>query len=187
MSIVIGGTFSYLKPSIGIPFLVILFCVSCLSLWKAYSRESIAIPSLLVVLCGIAVAVGQFYLSEPKQLKQLNFATPDALTSPVLRDMDIRICDLTREDFRMKNRTFINCRIYGPAVFNASAEKSIMIRTTIRQVAEEGLFIETTNAKLSGVIGAENCTFTDCQLYKISFIGSPEVIDALKKEFLGTK
>ena len=48
--------------------------------------------------------------------KRPNFATPDELTQMGLRDRDIRLSDLTREDFRIRNKAFYNCHIYGPAI-----------------------------------------------------------------------
>ncbi len=178
MSIVIGGAFSYLKPTIGIPVLVILFCISCLSLWKAYSRESITIPSLLVVLCGIVVSVGQSYLIESKQL---NFATPDALSSPLLQNMNVRINDLTRENFIIRNKTFENCHIYGPAIIICS--DCVIVKNSFEEVIPEGAFIETTNTTISGAVSLEHCILKNCVLHKISMIGNPEQIKDIKKGF----
>ena len=179
MSIVIGGTFSYLKLSIGIPVLVILFCLSCLSLWKAHSRQSIAIPSLLVVLCGIAISVGQFYFSESKKL---NFATPDELTASILQNKNIRIGDLTREESVIRGKTFENCHIYGPAIIGLQD----CILSSVNKFTEidvNGVFIETTNKTVSGAIGFDACVIKNCVFHKISFIGSPKSIRGLKEKF----
>lgn len=177
MSIVIGGTFSYLRPSIGIPFLMILFCISCLSLWKAYSRQSITIPVLLVALCGIAVSVGQSYLSEPKQL---NFAMPDALISPVLQGLTIRIGNLAREDNVIRNRTFDNCQIYGPSVILPSG--CTFIKCLFDTSNRDSIFIITTNKTIANATVFEFCIFKNCVFHKMSFIGPSELIEDLKSK-----
>jgi len=66
MSIVIGGTFSYLKPTIGVPMLVILFCISCLLIWKAFQKTSVIIPSLIIITSVVGLWIWQKYWPQPQ-------------------------------------------------------------------------------------------------------------------------
>jgi hypothetical protein len=115
----------------------------------------------------------------PKQV----FATSEALMSPILQNMTIRICDLAREDFVIHNKTFENCHIYGPAII--ACDNVIMTHTTITAAVPpdpNSFVIETTNQFCLGVIVFKDCTFKHCTLYKIGFIGTHEQIADIKKQ-----
>ena len=179
--ILIGVVFSYLKPVIGFPFLVGLFSVGCLLIWKAYSNQSVGIPILVNILCVGCLFIWQMRFSESKQL---NFATPDALTSPILQNMNIRISDLTRESTTIRNKTFINCRIYGPAIIVLDSNSIVAItRCGFMDTTFDDGFIETTNTRVMGAIRLAECTLTECTFHKIGIIDSPERIQRIKEGF----
>ncbi len=182
MSIIIGGTFSYLIPTIGVPILVVLFCISCLLIWKAYSRTSIIIPSLLIAFCVIGLAVWQSYFSERKKL---NFATPVELMSPLIQNRDIYISDLARNDVRVYNKTFENCHFFGPAVIGAEGSMTAYGSCFMATVPDpnKDFFIETTNEFVLGAVIFKDCNFRNCTFHKIAFIGTHEYIINLKKIF----
>jgi hypothetical protein len=109
--------------------------------------------------------------------KQTNFATPDELTQSVLRNRDIRLADLTREDFTIRNKTFDNCHIYGPAIMCA---RDCIITGIIFERSLESSLITTTNKHISGAILLDNCVMKDCTLHRVSFIGTQEQISRIK-------
>lgn len=125
------------------------------------------------ILISVVLTSHQLYKN-----KQPNFATPDELIQLTLRDRDIRLADLTREDFTIRNKTFDNCHIYGPAVIYP---KNLILMGKMSTGANyESGFIATTNKTISGAVVLEGCVMKDCALYKISFIGSPEQIADIK-------
>jgi hypothetical protein len=164
-----------------IPVSIILLCGGILLMTSTYSKDSIwksfVFPFLIIVFCAVSLFVWHFYY---KESKQLNFATPDALISPVLQNMNIRISDLTRDGFRIRNKTFINCHIYGPAII--SGNDSVMSNNGFWEVDPNGVFIETLNKFVSGVVSLDNCVIRNCNFHRISFIGSPEQIKQIKTE-----
>jgi cell division protein FtsB len=115
----------------------------------------------------------------PKQI----FATPEALMSPVLQNMTIRICDLTREDFVIHDKTFENCHIYGPAII--ACDNVIMTDSIITAAVPpdpNSFFIETTSQFCLGAVLFKDCTFKHCALDKIGIIGTHEQITNLKQQ-----
>ena len=182
MLVVIGAIFSYLKLNYGMPSLIALFCIGILLIWKAYKKESILIPVVLILFCILCLTIWQSYFSEPKQL---NFATPDELIPSLLQNKSIRINDLVREDNIIRNRTFENCHIYGPAII--ALNKCITTQATFTEIDINGVFIETTNKIVSGVIELNTCIIKNCTFHKISFIGTPDDIKRLKNQVINEK
>jgi hypothetical protein len=133
-----------------------------------------------VFMCLLMVSIiftsHSLYVNKPSNLK---LATPDELTQSVLRDRDIRLSDLTREDFRIRNKTFINCHIYGPAIIYPT-KQTVLYNLKFVEITTEGGLIITTNKSISGAVSFEGCVLQDCTLHKISFIGSKERIAAIK-------
>lgn len=170
-----------------IPISIIGLCGGMLLITSAFSKDSIwksfVIPFLIIAFCATSLFVWHFYNKEPKQL---NFATPDSLTSPVLRNMDIRISDLVREDFTIRNKTFENCRIYGPAIITLTSG-NVISHNKFMEVDIEGTFIVTTNNAILNAIALEGCIITNCTLHKISFIGNSEQIGLIKKDAIFIK
>jgi len=111
--------------------------------------------------------------------KQPNFASPDELTQSVLRNRDIRLSDLTREDFRIRNKVFLNCHIYGPAIIYPT-KQTVLANLRFVDVTAEGGLIVTTNKQISGAVAFEGCTLQGCTFHKISFIGSEARIAEIK-------
>jgi len=180
MLLIGGAVFSYLQPTMGIPILVGLFCIGCFLIWKAYSKQSIGIPVLMIVSYVLFSLAWQTYSKKP-----LTFATPDALTPSILQNMNIRISDLTREEQIIRNRTFDNCHIYGPAII-ITDNCIITPKADFTEIDPNGIFIETTNKIVSGAIKLDTCVIKNCTFHKISFIGSSEGIRRLKERVINT-
>ena len=126
---------------------------------------------LLSVICTSY----SLYMKKPS-----SFAMPDELIPSVLQNKSIRIADLAREDFVVRNRTFENCHIYGPAVVIVT--NCIMSRCHFEEMGSEAGWIKTTNKVVAGAIILDSCVAKNCVFHKISFIGPPEQIDALKSQ-----
>lgn len=56
-----GAIFSYLKPIIGIPVLIVLFVVGFLLIWKAYTRQPIMIAFLSALFSVVCLSAWQRY------------------------------------------------------------------------------------------------------------------------------
>jgi len=133
--------------------------------------------SILMGFILISVILTSHSLYKNKRLK---FATPDELTAPLLQNMSIRISDLAREDFTIRNKAFYNCHIYGPAIIFPSG--CTFFNLSLVEVASNGCLVETTNKIISGAIGLENCVIRDCIFHKISFIGPPKMINEIREQ-----
>lgn len=166
------------------------------------SKFSLIIFAASLIL-GIVIGTYKTYSAKDTKLNEANktiselqkkldeerpkgFAIPDQLIGEHLEGLDIRIVDLAREDLIIKNRTFVNCRIYGPAVllpkgcfiihcgFEGPSSKSLENKINT-------FFIPAPKTDiLQGVISMEYVTFRDCEFYKIAFLGS----DQFKKQLL---
>lgn len=147
---------------------------------------------LIFILISISLTSFSIYKNKEKQIRILKndlaeskkqiFATPDALTSSILRNMDIRIADLVREDFIIRGRIFENCHIYGPAILGAIGTDNIVYNPKLRQISKNGYFVATTNKEISGAIGVDGCVFKNCTFHRISIIGPPAIIEKMKKD-----
>lgn len=130
--------------------------------------------TILLIFILISVILTSHSLYENKRT---NFATPDALTSLILKDMDIRISDLARENFVIHNRTFDNCRIYGPAVIYPMNCLIKEAHFTDFGTDSNAVFIITTNKAITGIITLDTCVIKNCTFYAIGLIGSYEDIE----------
>lgn len=118
-----------------------------------------------------------------------SFATPDQLIGQYYEGLDIRLADLARESNVIKNKKFVNCRLFGPAVilpFNCSF-RGIKISSYESNLEDNisTFYIPLPKTKtLQGIIRLENIDFRDCALQNIAFMGP----DTLKNQlFLALK
>jgi len=61
MLLAFGAIFSYLKPIIGIPVLIVLFVVGFLLIWKAYTKQPIMIAFLSALFSVVCLSAWQVY------------------------------------------------------------------------------------------------------------------------------
>jgi len=144
--------------------------------WLRERRTFICMSLLMVSVISVA---HDMYVNKPVP-PSASFATPDELIPSVLRHKTIRIADLVREDFVIRNKTFEDCYIYGPAIIIPD-DKCRFRNFVIGEVALDGAFIATPNKLISGAIGFENCVVIDCHFRKISFIGPQDLMDYLRR------
>lgn len=135
-------------------------------------HPALVIMNLLMV--SVILTSYSIYVNKPS-----NFATINELIPSVLQHKNIRVVDLAMQDPIIRNRTFEDCQIYGPAVF--LNERCNMYDCDMDAGREAG-FIKTSNAILWGVIKFQDCVFRRCSFYKIGFIGLPEDIDKIKSQ-----
>lgn len=165
-------------------------------------KFSIGILSLSIIL-AIVIGTYNVYIDKDYELSKATtkisdlqkklvdasssgMATPDQLIGSHLEGLDIRIVDLAREDLIVKNRTIINCRIYGPAVlfpigcsfrnnsFSGDASKSVEWNLN-------SMFIPIPQTPIiQGIIRVENVDFRDCIFNRVALMGP----DQLKKKLL---
>lgn len=160
---------------------------------------AIAALSLFV---GIAIGTYKMYKGKENELEEANtnisdlekklteyrpsgFTTPDKLIGPYLEGFDFRIVDLAREDLIIRNRTIVNCRIYGPAVLyyrSGSLSNCIFISDPLFSAEEtaSSIYLPLPKAKvIQGVIKLENVNFRGCTFLSIAFMGPDELRDML--------
>lgn len=157
---------------------ILFFFPSILTRWgKNMNKEAVkkkirklAITAVIILLfVSLVLSASHLY-----QNKQVKLATPDELLSSSLNGLTIRLTDLARESDLITNKTFENCRIYGPAVMGAN-DTDIFYNCEFYGNKNE-MLITTINYSAIGVVGCNNCVFRNCQFYRISFIGNADYI-----------
>jgi hypothetical protein len=113
--------------------------------------------------------------------------TPSAeLEDRELRGKVFRIADLADARNVVRDRSFVDCDIYGPAVVLPNPETVSMLRSIFfAGVGLDSVFLrlEPGQAVVDGVIRLENCTFERCRFIGVGITGSGEVLDLLRKGF----
>jgi hypothetical protein len=114
-------------------------------------------------------------------ISQAKVISGSELSRAYLQGVDVRITDLTRESDLIQNRTFENCRIFGPAVLSLQGTSSTYNCTT---EAPEGISsalfeVDPSRKWMVGPIGVLNCTFIRCTFTGIGFVGKKELIDKI--------
>jgi len=118
--------------------------------------------------------------------KPKKFAVADQLIGNHFEGLDIRIVDLARESLQIQNKTFVNCRIYGPAVVNPEGcdfrDIGWHVPINYYDKAVETIYIPLPNRDyLSGIIYLKDITFRNCDFKDISFIGPRQLEQNLKQ------
>jgi hypothetical protein len=158
-----------------IPISIVIFFIAILLMASAYSKDSLwksfIMPAAIIVFCASSLFVYQI-CSKPI------FATPDALISPTLQNMDIRISDLTRESVTVQNKTFTKCNFYGPAMIYG--ERVTILNGTAEAPDANSFYVETTNKSILGAVRFRDCIMDRCSFHRIGLIGSPEAVKSWK-------
>jgi hypothetical protein len=163
-----------------IPVSITILCIGVLLMISSFSKESFlksfVIPSVIVTFCAASLFIYHTY-SKP------NFATPDELIASHLIKKDIRINDLTREESVIRNKTFDDCHIYGPALIMLKSCLYEKIAFTEFGDDPNAIFVETTTNPVSGAIVFDTCVMKNCTFHKIGFLGSSESLNRAKETF----
>jgi hypothetical protein len=77
--------------------------------------------------------------------------------------------------------SFTSCRIYGPmVVLQLGNVTFVNVRFNARDVDEMFFEVPAGTAKV-GVVGLRNCTFADCEIDGVAFVGTREVRDQIRQ------
>lgn len=115
-----------------------------------------------------------------KKIQEQKFAVLDELAGPYLRGLSIRIIDIVPKDNVIRNRTFEDCHIYGPAILTFFGNTSVLFNKFDAPL--DNIFITVSIRKLVGVIVLENCTLLRCQFHNIGLVGPSELKDKFIKK-----
>ncbi len=135
-------------------------------------REHPALVCMSFVMVSVILVSHDLYVNKSVP-PQPSFATPDALIPAVLQDLNVQLADLTRADFVIRNKVFVNCHIYGPAIVLPKGQCVLDIRL---EGSPDISFIETSSKTAYGATVLQDCKIIGCTLHKISFIGSAKQI-----------
>jgi len=102
------------------------------------------------------------------------FSTAEQLTGKFITGQSFNISSIVHDGI-IKNRTFDDCDIYGPAVL-APDGVGIMHKCTFYGEAES-VFIVVAQQMVLGPIHLLDCNFKNCRFYKVGFIGNQKNVD----------
>jgi hypothetical protein len=101
-------------------------------------------------------------------------------------DTEFRVADLQLEAGRIRNKTFERCVINGPALL-APASNVTMANVVIGvpgpptpELLESALWEALQGKRLLGVVGVDNCVFSNCLFINIGFVGTKENLDVFR-------
>ena len=107
-------------------------------------------------------------------------ATPDQLLDSHLRNLQIRIADLVREDFVIRGRVIEDCYLYGPAMIT-------LLNSNLLRCVFDGnrdiTLVEVTQPRIQGAILFEQCTLNRCHFRRVAVIGQSELLNKLLANF----
>lgn len=111
-------------------------------------------------------------------------ALPEDLARTHIIHLSFRIGDMARDELIIRNRTFEDCTIYGPAVLLPLGGGQILQDCSFLANAPEEMFLDigTQPRTIIGAIGLEGCVFRRCRLVKIGFAGPPSLLEAMQRE-----
>ena len=82
---------------------------------------------------------------------------------------------------KLEGFSFTSCRIYGPmAVLQLGNVTFANVRFNARNV-DEMFFEVAAGAAKVGVVGLLNCSFADCEIDGVAFVGTSEVRDQIQQ------
>ncbi len=96
------------------------------------------------------------------------------------RDQTIRLTDLAESSNDIRNVTFENCVISGPAVL---ALQDCSLTNCVFQGNDEALFWDVGDRRsVLGAIALVECTIIDCQFSRIGLLGTPACIERMRTQ-----
>ena len=124
--------------------------------------------------------------AETSQDGQQKWLAPDTRTlrGKTISNKTIRICDLVEEgDAAVSEVIFDTCTLIGPAVISLSGGQLMGAKLIGVNNIEEALIEVPTGARVSGVVGFQNCIFRNTRFKYIGIIGDPKNLKAFKAAF----
>ncbi|CAN5580104.1 hypothetical protein BH24ACT20_BH24ACT20_01110 [soil metagenome] len=108
---------------------------------------------------------------ESKKLKQTSSGQADS-SSSYFKNQTLHIFDLARRRTIIKDKTFEDCEIHGPAVVAPIGNTDFVDCTFAEAVDRNSLVWSPTEEERNyvGSIGLENCIFRNCNFYRIGLL-----------------
>lgn len=107
----------------------------------------------------------------------------DQMAQPYVRGLSFRITDFVGPDNRIRNKTFIDCDIYGPAVLGGSEPNAgMVIFDDTFNAPKDHVFIVVPPGEYVGLIGVTNCTFRQCRFHNVAIAGTPDHVAKWTRE-----
>jgi hypothetical protein len=112
--------------------------------------------------------------------------TANEFAQPYLRGYSFRLVDLASSDHNIRNKTFEDCWIYGPAIMFAHdtdfREDLFIVTTPYREATADDFFIVIPeDTFVSGAIFLDHCSFLRCRFVGVQMIGPSDFVDRWKK------
>lgn len=120
-----------------------------------------------------------------KQINKITFTKKSKLAGPIIRKKVIRLIDLVNpKSLEIRNKTFENCEIYGPAIVFIGANNSFIscgFDIPIPSFYFWEINLDGLAKIIVGVIGINECKFKDCNFHMIGFAGDSNLHDTFRK------
>ena len=157
--------------------------VGVLKSWPPLSQLLLALAvgcvawAVLVVLFGLAAARWR----ERRQPVRPDMTDPNA---PLFQRRRVHLNDLVRDihPALIRNRTFEDCDIIGPAVLHV--RDFGVLENTLMNVGSVGVLVVPVGMPMTGMIVASGCVFRGCAFHEVVFAGDEEFAKKVKSELL---
>jgi hypothetical protein len=110
-------------------------------------------------------------------------ATPNDLARAHITHLTFQITDLARYEHVIRNKTFEDCTIYGPAIL-VPLSAAEMVSKCVFVGTAESMFWEIPDGRklVQGAIGLDGCWFRRCRFVGIGFAGPAALGEHLKAQ-----
>ena len=160
---------------------VVILAALWLSQWRIGVHQSRIEEEWRLKFGGLSIA-----LKEAEAGPQPQWSPKSELNNPHLRRKVFRITDLIQGEPVIRNRTFIECDIYGPAVLLPNPENVLMHRNTfVAGLGFESFFLRLDPAQrvADGVILLDNSHIDHSRFVGVGITGSRSALDLFRKGF----
>ena len=87
----------------------------------------------------------------------------------------IRVVDLVVGAYRIEDKIFEDCVLYGPGIVGFVGAYGTVEECTL-QGDPKDIFIEAENRRIQGAIGFSRCVFRRCRFIGLGIVGAPALI-----------
>ena len=124
------------------------------------------------------------YSSSTGEIDEKPQATPSQLAQNVMEGLMVYLGDLAKGDGTIREKIFVNCFIYGPAVVYGRAEFRECFWNAEGHAFDDLLIEIEPECHPSGAIFLDACIFRRCTIYRVSFVGPPDQLERIKAGFV---
>lgn len=169
------------------------------ALWSRYLdfRDTVALGlspefwlSVGLVLFFVAVLIIVYQFQKQTEAVLINMGkAPEPPERPAtrgpgsyLRNEKILICELASDKPVVKDKTFEDCELIGPAMIFLTGS-TFMVNSSFEGSFEKTVLILREKRWLMGVVAFEDCIFKRCKFLKVGIIASPGQEEKYRKGF----